>query len=359
MTTLHWTTLHRTGALIVTAIFATAPIGQSKAETIAADELLLAPSWSPAKVEDVRDQVQAWLADQSLEPVTKSRIEMLWPVNEMSVAPEQLVSRIVKTYSLVQPKVQPLVDLCNRPFSEVTPPQLDSLAGEEVPKLFRNQLKLFYASWLARSDFHDECLQALAGLEAQDVVDPASLLFYRAVAHHRLVQPEPCLEALSQLLEREQELPERFQQMARLMQLDIHDLENDSLSHIARRMSDIQRRLDLGRAGKHVRKVEDDVIESLDKLIKEIEKKQQQQSASAGGSSAPSEPMQDSQLGRAQGAGKVKKKFIGSQSVWGNLPPKQREEALQQIGREFPSHYREVIEQYFKRLASEDVEPRE
>jgi len=359
MTTSHWI-----GTLTVTAFLAIATVGQSKAETVGADELLLAPSWSPAKVEDVRDQVQAWLAHQSLEPVTKSRIEALWPADETPIAPEevtpeQLVSRIVKTYSLVRPKVQPLVDLCNRPFSEVAPPQLDSLVGEEVPELFRNQLKLFYASWLARSDFYDECLQTLAGLEPRDVVDPASLLFYRAVAHHRLVQPEPCLDDLSQLLEREQELPERFRQMAQLMQLDIHDLKSASLSHISRRMSDIQRRLDLGRAGEHVRKVEDDVIESLDKLIKEIEKKQQQCECTGGGSSAPSKPMQDSQLGRAQGAGKVKKKFIGSQSGWGSLPPKQREEALQQIGRDFPSHYREVIEQYFKSLASEDVDSRE
>jgi hypothetical protein len=29
---------------------------------------------------------------------------------------------------------------------------------------------------------------------------------------------------------------------------------------------------------------------------------------------------------------------------------------LQQIGREFPSHYRDVIEQYFRRLASEGEE---
>jgi hypothetical protein len=38
------------------------------------------------------------------------------------------------------------------------------------------------------------------------------------------------------------------------------------------------------------------------------------------------------------------------------MPPKEREEAMQQIIREFPSHYRDVIEQYFKRLATESTE---
>ena len=43
---------------------------------------------------------------------------------------------------------------------------------------------------------------------------------------------------------------------------------------------------------------------------------------------------------------------LGVGDDWGRLPPHDREQALQQIGREFPPHYREAIEQYFKRLAS-------
>ena len=57
-----------------------------------------------------------------------------------------------------------------------------------------------------------------------------------------------------------------------------------------------------------------------------------------------------------KGAGDVTKRNIGSKSGWGNLPPKKREEALQQIGRDFPSHYRDKIEQYFRKLANQDSE---
>ncbi len=100
------------------------------------------------------------------------------------------------------------------------------------------------------------------------------------------------------------------------------------------------------------------MIESLDKLIKKIEEQQQQQqqSASGGNTLRPTSPAQDSVPMGGKGPGDVTKRDIGSESDWGDLPPKEREEALQQIGRDFPSHYRDVIEQYFKRLASEGGE---
>jgi hypothetical protein len=123
-------------------------------------------------------------------------------------------------------------------------------------------------------------------------------------------------------------------------------------------MRDITRRLDLGRAGPRTLAVQDGVIESLDKLIKAIEQQQQEQSQSqasggaSGGRSGNGTPMDDSRIAGGKGPGEVTKRDIGDADGWGNLPPHKREEALQQIGREFPAHYREAIEQYFKRLAS-------
>ena len=121
--------------------------------------------------------------------------------------------------------------------------------------------------------------------------------------------------------------------------------------HIARRMNDVRRRLDFGRAGKQVQMVEQGVVDSLDKLIKKIEEQQQQASSGSGGSQQGSQPMQDSRLPSMRAPMQVEQRDIGSKSGWGDLPPKEREQALQQIGREFPGHYRELIEQYFRELA--------
>jgi hypothetical protein len=117
-------------------------------------------------------------------------------------------------------------------------------------------------------------------------------------------------------------------------------------------MGDIRRRLNLARAGKKVRKQEDDVIAKLDKMIEELEKqRQQQQQQQSGGGNNPSQPMPDSMPGGGTGDGNVDPKRLASGRGWGNLPPKERQEALQQIGKDFPSHYREVIEEYFRKLA--------
>ena len=142
---------------------------------------------------------------------------------------------------------------------------------------------------------------------------------------------------------------------------DMAALEDESLDHIARRMRDITRRLGLGRAGPVTRGVQDGVIESLDKLIAKLEEQQDQ--ASGGGGSAGSgnqgegKPMEDSRVAGARGAGEVTRRDLGDGEGWGNLPPHERERALQQIGREFPPHYREAIEQYFKRLAAGEQTP--
>ncbi|MCA9233497.1 MAG: hypothetical protein KDA57_22855, partial [Planctomycetales bacterium] len=193
----------------------------------------------------------------------------------------------------------------------------------------------------------------LDGIAPSDVIDPAGLLFYRMVAHHQLVQPDESRAALVQLLEREDALPRRFLQVAELVKRDLGGLKDESLDHIARRMNDVRRRLEIGRAGKQVQIVEDGVLQSLDQLIEKLEDQQQQQSNSAGGSAQSAKPMQDSSLPAMKAPMKVDQRDIGSQSGWGDLPPKEREKALQEMGREFPAHYRALIEQYFRELADE------
>jgi hypothetical protein len=180
-------------------------------------------------------------------------------------------------------------------------------------------------------------------------------LFYQSVAHHRLLNKEPGLKSIRQLLDDVAGSPQRYVAVAGLMYEDLKALKDDSLDHISRRMDDIRRRLDLGRAGPKVRKIEDDVVASLDKLIEELEKQAQQQQGGGGGGAQSSSPAPDSNILGGRGPGNVDRRNLGNSSGWGDLPPKKREEALQQIGKDFPSHYREVIEQYFRKLASEEA----
>ena len=230
----------------------------------------------------------------------------------------------------------------------------DWLEETSLPETMRNNLRLYYARWLAQHNLYDEVLLALAGLETEDVIDPAGLLFYQVVATHQVVEPDRSHLLLVQLLEQEEHLPRRYLQVAHLLRRDLSGLKEESLDHIARRMNDVRRRLDIGRAGKQVQVIEKGVVDSLDRMIKKLEQQQQQQQNSKpGGGQQSSKPMQDSQLPSMRAPMQVDQRDVGNQSGWGELPPKQREQALQQIGREYPAHYRELIEQYFRELADE------
>ena len=236
------------------------------------------------------------------------------------------------------------------------------LADEKTPALERNNLRLLYGRWLVQEKMIDEAVDQIGTLEAGQVADPASLLFYQAVVFHSTLQKKPGLERIAKLLEREHDIPRRYVSVVKLMEADFSPLKDDSLDHIARRMDDVRRRLDLGRAGPKVREVEDGVIKSLDKLIEEMEAKAAAAAAMAAagaqGNIRSSSPAPDSMPLGGKGPGNVTKKDIGNESGWGNLPAKQRQEALQQIGKDFPAHYRDVIEQYFRKLASEDSDKR-
>ena len=109
-----------------------------------------------------------------------------------------------------------------------------------------DNLRLWYARWLVQESFYDEALEQLAGLVPDGVVDPAALLFCEAVVNHRLLNQEPGLEAIEQLLSGGDQGPKRYVAVARLMEGELKGLREDSLDHIARRMQDIERRLDLG-----------------------------------------------------------------------------------------------------------------
>jgi hypothetical protein len=302
--------------------------------------------------------VFAWFDAKKVEPAVRAKAESIWAEMPERLSDDELLARLATTYALIDPNAARLVTLCSQPRSQLVLPSQPWLREPGAPALLANNLRLLYARWLAHESLFDEAMEQLNGLGPGDVVAPASLLFYQGVVYHALLNKESGLKSIDELLQGADASPRRYVALARLMQEDLKNLQEETLDHIARRMDDIRRRLNLGRAGPKVRKVEDGVIDSLDKLIKKLEEQQQQQdqSAGSGNSIQSSSPAQDSRIIGGKGPGDVTKKNIGSGSGWGDLPPKEREEALQQIGRDFPSHYREVIEQYFRRLAAEGSE---
>ena len=352
-------------AITVAGRFAPAAPLHGQSSAVASDrDLDRAPSWSIPTAGDVRQRMIASFDRMSAAGVAAAAdvaaAKEAWPEQEPIAHGADLLDHVMDSLARVDPRCaavrRSVAD--GRAAAESAAPDLSWLADPATDPFERDAIRLWLGRERVRRDRFDEGLPLLADLDVATAVDPAALLFHRAACQHWLLEADVAVESLDRLLERSGEIPVRYERVARLLRADIAALEDESLDHIARRMRDITRRLDLGRAGPKTLAVQDGVIESLDKMIKQIEQQQQQQQsqsssgAGGGGRSGNGTPMDDSRIAGGKGPGEVTKRDIGDSDGWGKLPPHKRDEALQQIGREFPAHYREAIEQYFKRLAS-------
>lgn len=350
--------MHRSLSLCLTAFVWTALALRLLAADDPTDELRKKASWSAPTPVEAKAALDELLSQRELDETQKLKISALWIEAGAEPDPSEVLDRVAASLAVVEPQAAAIYEMTQQsPTGKVATPEL--LTDENVPLFIRANLRLLIARWLAQHELVDEALEQLRGLKPADVVDPASLLFYQALGHHRLLEKKECLAQVQLLLENEDTIPRRYATIARLMEADIKPLKTDSLDEVARLMDDIRRRLDLGRAGKKVRDEEEAVIAKLEKMIEELEQQQQQQqqqqqSGNQGGA-RPANPAQDSSAPDLKGPGNVDSKPIGKKDGWGNLPPKERQEVLQQIGRDLPAHFRETIEEYFKRLAQDGV----
>lgn len=311
----------------------------------------------PEIVASVKSELERWLDQRAADPAVRKRIEAIW--SQLSDSPSELdlLDALSRSIAEADPSAARLLEICSKPrSSHVVPPQ-PWLRDPAVPPFVAANLRLLFGRWLVHAEMFDEAQEQLEGLRPEEVVAPSTLLFYHALVHHTLLRKEQGLKTLQEFEKLADLAPRRYAAVARLLEEDLKSLQEESLDHIARRMNDVGRRLGLGRGGKKVREQEDGIIESLDKIIKKLEEQQAGASAAAGGiqdNIRSSSPAPDSMPIGGKGPGEVNKRDIGSGADWGAISPAEREKALQEISRDFPPHFRDVIEQYFRRLASEE-----
>lgn len=305
----------------------------------------------------VKTKVLGWVESQGVEDAKKEAARKLWEGELNGLTPDALLDRFAETAAQGDPRIEELLKTTQGVPTKGHLPQFAVLADESLDGFIRANLKLYHGRWLSRHRYYDEALHAMETLKPEDVLDPASLLFFQSVAAHKLVMAKEGLATINRLLDDVADAPVRYRSVARLMQQDLAAVEPESLDHISRHMDDIQRRLELARAGKKVQKQEDDVIAMLDKMIKKMEDEACKACASAGGG-GPGGTQSNSPAGRSGlppggGPGEVDPKNINRAVEWGALPDKERQASLQGVPRDFPSHYRDIIEQYFRRLAED------
>jgi len=234
------------------------------------------------------------------------------------------------------------------------------------PVFFRANLALAYAKTLSGRRVYEEALDTLTLFKPEQVVDPASFLFHRAVAEHAMLKKADAIKSINRLQEDCSDAPERYKTVADLMVNDMAGWKDKDLGWISRMMNGIERRLDLSRGGPTTQDMQKRVLLTLDEMIKKLEDEQSQcngncnkpgngQGNKPGNNNQPSSPQKDSFGGTNGGPGQAEaRKFKETAENWGSMPAKDRANALLDRAREMPAKHRELVETYIKKLAQGD-----
>jgi hypothetical protein len=317
-------------------------------------------SLEAATVEAAQAQSAAWLkAGGKMEGDIQAKFEQLWK-SDVS-----LLDKVVGTFEMGDPAAAKLMADARDPSAPAPMAAPPILKDQTLPMFFRANLTLGYGRALSNRAVHEEAIEALKIVPAEQVVDPAAYLFHRAISEHAMLDKSAALATINRLLDDVATAPERYRTLAALMALDIHTWNEKDLASISRKMKSVERRLDLARGGPVTQKIQKDIVARLDEMIKELENQAKGAGASNGGNcpggapgqgqaggNNPSNPLPDSQIVPVGGDGRVEqaklKKLV---EQWGNLPPREQARALQELTQGMSPRHREAIENYFRNLA--------
>jgi hypothetical protein len=311
-------------------------------------------------VDDARAQALAWLKSAGNHtPASQEAFDAIWNGDR------QLLDRVAATLELGSADARRLLAEArdpNAPAPQVVPA---AIRDAEQPAFYRANLALAYAKELSNRRVYEEGLAALKTVKVESAVDPSSYLFYKAVAEHALGLKKEADDTILRLLDDVVDAPERHKTVAALMHFDMRQWRDKDLGWIARKMNNIERRLDLSRGGPQTQKMQKEVVMRLDELIKQLEQQGNQDNSGncpdggdgkrPGNTNRPNRPMPDSQIANQPGPGKVDpKQFKETAQKWGNLPERERAKAMVELTKDLPARQREWIEAYFKKLAGSD-----
>jgi hypothetical protein len=314
---------------------------------------------APPPADVVRTRTLEWVSQRIADDKpTLEEIGRHWGLGGEPLVPEQLFDLTIRSFSLADPETALFVQACALQRPALLAPEARLLEKTEGGEFYLANVGYYYGRYLVQRQMFDEGLTVLEKIPVADLVDPAGFLFHKAVCQHHLLMKEEGLATIEQLLKSTEGVPVRYTTVATLMQYDLEALQERSLEEISRKMSDVERRLNLGRAGQRVQKKEEEIIMTFDEIIKKIEDQQGGGGGGAGGQANRSTaPAGDSTIKGATAPGAVDPKKFDKQGTWGDLPPRARARAKELISREFPAHYRTAIEEFTRKGANRAANP--
>lgn len=310
--------------------------------------------YAPMSAADAQSKTLAWVASQG-EDAKKNfeQVGSLWSSLGEDPRADDVLRVVIETFRVCDPGTAELIAKCSAENPPLFAPEISDEISAAQDKFFVNNLRLFLGKYLAQQRFYDDAVIVFEETTPESLVDPASFFFYKAVAEHELRMKQEGLKTITLLLDNTESVPVRYESVAKLMKYDLESLKEKSLDEVARMMSDVERRLDLGRSGQKVQKIEGEIIARLDAIIEKIEQQNGDGPGGPGGNSNKpnGSPANDSSVKGSTAPGDVDSKNVGKEDGWGGLPPKDQAKAKQIIGNLFPPNYQKAIEAYSKKAA--------
>jgi len=245
------------------------PKGGSKAQTS------FGTLQSPAP-EEAKSQAVNWLkAAGKTDAATTKAFDALWATDR------PLIEKVTETLVLGSPEAGKLLAAA-RDTSVSAPTEVPALIKDSKDTFFKANLAVAYARALANRRVFEEGLDALKIVKPEQTIDPGAYLFTRAVCEHALILQKDADQSILRLLDDVADAPERYRMVAALMHFDMMSWRDKDMGWIARKMDNIERRLDLARGGPTTQKMQKEVVMRLDEIIKEKENQAKGQSGNGG-----------------------------------------------------------------------------
>jgi hypothetical protein len=235
--------------------------GKRTEDKVASFGILREPAPDQAKA-----QALDWLKSTGkTDAATLKTFEDIWATDR------SILEKVTKTFRLGDPAVAALLDEASDPDAAAPTAIPALLKDAKKSAFFRANLTLAYAKALTGRRVFEEAIDAFKLTRPEDVADPASFLFHRAVAEHSLLMRTEAEDTLDRLLVDAVDAPDRYRTVGALMHFDMLTWREKDLGWISRKMGVIKDRLDISRGGKKTQKMQKEVLVRIDEMIKEKE----------------------------------------------------------------------------------------
>src|SRR5262249_54098019 len=135
----------------------------------------------PSEVK-VRLDSANWLKEAGKYDANRQAFDALW-----SDASKSVLDKVAGTFTLGDTEAAKILTSAKDPQAPAPTALPDVLQDSKKSQFYRSNLALAYAKSLVCRKVYEEALETLKLFKAEQVVDPASFLFFKSVAEHGLM----------------------------------------------------------------------------------------------------------------------------------------------------------------------------